>query len=565
MPYYYDKNIHKSFADFLCESIGCDGFKNICKESTAFESLVSPDFDNILLCPESKRERPYEIDIIKKSNSYYEINKFEIPKKISIKFGCELETCFVINCDEKSRSELDILRQSGLLDNKKLSSGTEWRKLIYFHLKNNIIPYLTPKFLSRFEYAYLFKVYHSSKYDVLLIDLKNGNIVEKGAKVDDYKTLIFEPDGSIHCYQDEVPKREASGDKVPKHDEIRVSCEIVTPVLDSIEDLALLYDGLFGNEKCSHSNSTMGFHVNVSAVDEKNETVKLSQGMLTELVYNWLPYEKKYYKKYRGEDAYYAQKIQGIFNDTEFIKSRIENITTIEDEPVNTSDLYQPYGLGIKTIVDWINYKKFLAITHHKNNNVIEFRMFGANVNKLKDFKHLLTYTTDAMSVFQSSLQNYCKNYIDILVDIQRHNLLYKYIKAPEVFESPKLIEGRNIYTIFWDLKDKYDGKIELGFYDESTFFGFGQKRIYVGQRLENAEDNIVYNKNFKVIVSFADPVSIYKKRFFLYDVTNIKTKVWTETGTIFKNPVEITLEEFSKHTKSFKEFFGGRYYDDED
>jgi hypothetical protein len=79
----------------------------------------------------------------------------------------------------------------------------------------------------------------------------------------------------------------------------------------------------------------MGFHVNVSAVDDKGETVKLSNGMLTELIYEWLPYERKHYKTYRGEGSDFAEKIFDYLNDSSYLVNQNTNILSIYDEKIN--------------------------------------------------------------------------------------------------------------------------------------------------------------------------------------------------------------------------------------
>jgi hypothetical protein len=160
--------------------------------------------------------------------------------------------------------------------------------------------------------------------------MRNGNIVSKNLKDEGYRTLIFEPDGSIKC--DKTQSKDEVGNV---YDSIPVPCEIVTPVLSSIEDLRILYEGLLPKHNdfpCNQSNPSMGFHVNVSAVDEKGKIVELTRGMFAELIYDWLPYEKKNYKSLRGEGSVYAKKIQDYINDDENIKLSGMLISNKNDE-----------------------------------------------------------------------------------------------------------------------------------------------------------------------------------------------------------------------------------------
>jgi hypothetical protein len=268
------KSKEETFESFVSKNLGCSqrfSVKNL-------KGLVNEEYDNILYCPEG-----YEIEIKNLHNTQYEFVTEKIPKFSSVypRFGCELEICFILNCKKDNREEIDKI-----LEGEKMSKhGIKWRNLMYYHLRNNIIPYLSKEFTNIYEFAYIKP--SSAKFDnALLINMISGEIINKTPEDDEYKTLIFEPDGTIECIKSQ--NKDSDGNI---YESIPISCEIVTPVLSSINDLKILYEGLIfkhNDYSCIQSGESMGFHVNVSAVNEKGKLVKLSQGMLSNLIYNWI-------------------------------------------------------------------------------------------------------------------------------------------------------------------------------------------------------------------------------------------------------------------------------------
>jgi hypothetical protein len=174
----------------------------------------------------------------------FKINK--VPKEIYIRYGCELETCFIMDCNSKGTDKSE---------SNELLSEENWTENVIEYLTLNIIPYLKKEFLNRFRYAFV-KGYHE-KYGVYL-DLKNGKVLSSELKdINEYETLVFSPDGSIECDDDTNA----------------IPCEIISPVLSSINEIKILYEGLM-TETCQQANRSMGFHVNVSAVDENEKMIK---------------------------------------------------------------------------------------------------------------------------------------------------------------------------------------------------------------------------------------------------------------------------------------------------
>ncbi len=505
MTTYHEYITSEPFEKFVSEAIGCE---NLSEEN--LKDILNPNFDNVLFCSKStKNIKGYEIDIKKLSENYYAINKTKVPKKIDIRFGCEFETCFILNCRENS---------------EKLKELFDWEELVYYHIKYNIVPYLSEEFLKLFRYAIILNGYADKKG--IYIDLKNGNIMGK-LNQENYRVLIFEPDASIQC---DI-----------KNDKITVSCEIVTPILQSIEELRILYEGLIPqNLECNQSNESMGFHVNVSAVDDKGEIVKLSNGMLTELIYEWLPYERKHYKTYRGENSFYAQKIfEFISNQYGYLTRETSNIGNIQnDNKLSDYDMFQKYGLGVKQIVNLINSVKKLSMTHHKNNNVIEFRIFNSNT----DINKLLSYTQDAIDVFNNAIQKYCNHPENTLVPIQMQNMLYKY-KINNIFFSSLYLNGSSELYDIWDTVKNLGGWIEALIYRPKIFGVFNQKSKYYRFDLPILTEIINKSGHTQVLISFPQPKTLFKE-YYVYDI--IKNK----GNYIVNNPVKISNLEAQKIIK---------------
>lgn len=474
------------------------------------KGLVNPDFDNILCLS------GYEVSIKRFQNTYqFNLNKIPSRTKLEIKFGCELETCFVINCKGKEviRQLKNILK---ITDNDNLqrqltkeSDGFLWARIVLFHLRTNIIPDLTENFLNKFTYAFIFESYHNKTG--IYIDLKTGEILATKLPEDSYKTLIFEPDGSIQC-------------DIDSEDTLPISCEIVTPILNSIEDLKLLYEGIV-SKTCNQSNKSMGFHVNISAV-KRGETkpITLTDTMLMELVYTYLPYEKKFYKDLRGENSYYAPKLKDYLNDKENFLKVQEKVLHLNNEPIDIDEYYTPYGLAIQELVTHISKVKQLAITNHKKINVIEFRVFPSKNN----IETLIQYTQDAINIFQTAMNNYCKNARKILSKIQSQNLLYKDITSEgpftyKEFTYNELIHIQIFKNILW--------------YNKKNFFGKKTKKYFHIWNLYKYTDYKIY-----AVLSFDIDE---KLQHYVYEITYVYNT--EEEKYVFSNPRPLTNEEFKE------------------
>jgi hypothetical protein len=489
------------------------------------KGLVNEEFDNILYSQEG-----YEIEIKNLRNGYYEFIKQEIPKTFDIfpRFGCELELCFILNCNKNDKEEIEKI-----LEGEKISkSGLKWRNLIYYHLKNNIIPNLTKKFTNIYKFAYI-KPSSTNFDNALLVDMISGKIVNKSYKDEEYKTLIFEPDGTIDCVKSKNKDLEGN-----IYDSIPIACEIVTPILSSIKDLKILYEGLIFSKNeysCIQSGESMGFHVNVSAVNEKGKIINLTQGMFSELIYNWIEYEKLNYKKLRGVDNNkFAQSLQNYINNEESIRLLSSNIKNKNNEEIKDSQLHEPYGLSMKYMINLLNNYKYLSMTHHKGGNVVEFRLF----NSVNDIDRLLSYTQDAIDIFINSIKRYCENPIDTIVQIQKNNLNFKYIDLQTPFENAMIYDSNtfDVYLFKRYLSIRGDSSLKLIYSEESKFWGFRKERIYhldlFSLIFDVAPISNKYDKTY-IVIYYEEADKYYR-----YDI-NFGDKIYAQ------NPIEITKSEF--------------------
>jgi hypothetical protein len=512
---------NETFESFVSGKLGCK--ENFSKQK--LKGLVNEEFDNILYCPEG-----YEIEIKNLHNGYYEFISSEIPKVSTIfpRFGCELELCFVINCGKDNKEEIEKI-----LEGEKITkSGLKWRNLIYYHLRNNIIPNLTKKFTNIFRFAYI-KPSSTNFDNAFLLDMISGKIVNKSYIDNEYKTLIFEPDGTIECIKSQ--NKDLDGNI---YETIPIACEIVTPILESVKDLKILYEGLiFKNNgySCVQNGESMGFHVNVSAVNEKGKIYNLTKGMFSELIYDWIKYEKINYKKLRGvENNKFSQSLQNYLNNEESIRLLSSNIKNKNGEEIKDSQLNEPYSLSMKYMIHLLNTYKYLSMTHHKGGNVIEFRLF----NSVNDIDTLLSYTQDAIDIFINAIKRYCKNPVDTIVKLQENNLKYKYIEFTTPFDKAMVYDSStfDVYLFKRYLSIRGDSSLKLIYSEESKFWGFMKERVYHLDLFSLIFDVAPISNKYSntYIVIYYDEIDKYYRYDIIFD-----DKIYIQ------NPIEITKKEF--------------------
>lgn len=342
-----------------------------------------------------------QVNLRKGENNFYEFEFIPLPVDFDLKYGCELETCFVLNCNVDKFNEFLAKKIKEKKDEKKnIEKRKKWEELIMFHIKNNLVPNFSKEFLKRFPYAYIM-AYHGKA--AIYIDLATGEEIFKSKEVDDYKSIQFAQDASVKC-----------GDTNNDDTSLTVHCEIISPILNDIQEIKLIYENLI-SENCNSSNSSAGYHVNVSIVEKTktensvHKTVKLTPGILFEICKQWYPFEKKHYTEYRGQGTYYAKNLSQIVDDIEIMKifSEKTDKTPINIEDINFSD--KKYGLRNLYYMKQI-YDKYTSLHIKPEHNVLEFRVFPSK-NKMD---LLVDYTKKALAIIRKSMQNVLENYEEI-------------------------------------------------------------------------------------------------------------------------------------------------------
>jgi hypothetical protein len=397
---YFQYRSDVSFEEFVVKSL-----KSIRKDIFPKKFTVK-DFKkiNLTLDPEILEnkftlENGYYVKIVKQENNYYEFIIEKIPESFNLLFGCELETCMNLDCNGDTyndfiKSELNLLRNNSMYNNLSVSDYVKtWQTLILFHLQINIIPYLSKAFLKRFRYAYVMgeQGFDSS---FLYIDLSNGAKISSSKDVDSYKTLQFVRDSSVKC-----------GDSNLKDKNTSVHCEIVSPILSSLSELKLLYDNII-NKTCNYSNSSAGFHVNISVIDQDKTPVKINPIFEMELFKNWYNFEEKYYKEYRGENNFFAQNVSLFVKDNYLVNLLYSKKS--EDSLISEEETLSEYGLKQLMYMTKTN-DKYNSI-YKKSDIILECRVFPSK----NDESLLLDYAKKALDVVKNSMSFYIKNYMNL-------------------------------------------------------------------------------------------------------------------------------------------------------
>ncbi len=406
-------------------------------------------------------------------NNFYEFEFNPLPTAFDLKYGCELETCFVLNCNVDQFNDFLAKKIKEKKDEKNYQEKKKkWEELIMFHIKNNLVPGFSKEFLKRFPYAYIM-AYHSEA--AIYIDLATGEEIFKSKEVDNYKSIQFAQDASVKC-----------GDTNFQDTSLTVHCEIISPILNDLQEIKLIYENLI-SESCNSSNSSAGYHVNVSIVEktDKNEkgsknepkTIKLTPGILFEICKQWYPFEKKHYTEYRGQGTVYAKNLSQIVDDNELMKVFYETTdnTTMSDEDIVVSD--KKYGLRNLFYMNQI-YDKFTSLHIKPEYNILEFRVFPSK-NKMDV---LIDYTKKALSIIRKSMQNVLEKYEEISYNY--NYLVTKYQPTDYIdFDSYKFKGSLRIYKklikMFEDVDDfiknfeRFSTVIETEELQKTTFLFF--------------------------------------------------------------------------------------------
>lgn len=391
---FYEHYIRKkeTFESFIANVINKSIGTKIKPEN--IKDVINSDFDNIFCV------RGYDVSFSPKGYAkdeevIYEFNFHKLEKASDIEFGCELEACFNLGCRKKERPNTEL--------------GDSWETDILYHLMVNITPYLSPEFISRFPTVFIAEIYDEKYKFGYLYSFFVGKVITRYIEdLNPYNTLILTTDGSIEC------------------DDQHVQCEIVSPILSSVDDLKLLLQGI-APKSCVKVNDSTGFHINVSAVNENGGTLRLPRCTITKILSQWIKYEEKHYKTLRPSfDARsHARPLNSIINDIYGPQAISRLIKRKDEKYISDKDYFDKQGLNIWLAYQAISINKTMSVSNVKNNSILEFRMFPART----DHDTLLDYVTDTLKIFKNGLDECC----ELNIDLQRQYLKYEYIDTPEI------------------------------------------------------------------------------------------------------------------------------------
>jgi hypothetical protein len=466
----------------------------------------------------------YDITIEREINDVefnFKISK--IPKKAKLRFGCELETCLMLNCKSdllkndkiiiKNRENLTKIRQKNNLDfdvknlifdkkkieKEELTKNELWVDMLITYLKYNIIPFLSNEFKTLFPYGYIALHPKNRKvnYEINFIDATVKPFYGKAS----FDQLIFTQDSSVRC-----------GDTNSEDENISIHCEIVSPILYDIEELEILYDNLI-SKICNYNDTSAGFHVNVSCVDENDEYINLTRAAISEMLPEWIKFESLNYVKFRGEEGTeYAEEIGPIVKKYDKYSSLVKN----KDGTPLTQKEYSDFSYLLNACVS----EKYRTI-FFKNINLVEFRIFPSKNTK----EDLISYTKDATKIFLKSVKRYIKNAPQIINNLQSHAKELSYD-----FEEIKSYNGPIIS--FYDLLANKKQFI-LASYHTEDLDTLTRKRMYKNPlyiiTISYIKDNVKYrryiydSKDKSCSVYLYDELSLEQVREIQFKINKIK------------------------------------------
>jgi hypothetical protein len=428
------KSFKKFIKDILNDKYGVkisDTKLNILNENIVNNILIIGDYEfNI----SRKSERKYEI-------SYYKINK---DKEVKFLFGCELETCILTQCS--NHNLLVKLNEYKDMENEKLVIEY-WVMLVKTYIENIIFKYTNDEFISKFRYGCII-VHPKNNIIDYIIDFKRKIIYKNKDEniINKYKYLIFTRDSSLVCGDNleayEFSKETMTKEKLQKNS---FHCEIVSPKLNDINDIIVLYQTLFKNS-CFKGNESSAFHVNISMLNNKNEKIYFSKGFLDCFLDLYEKYENKNYDKFRPYGSWYAKRIKeySLGYTYKNIKSIMNFKNSEEVENFNKNFLE-----GKKYYRSFIDFQdnpnaKYNSI-HTKEKYIMEFRLFPSEDDK----KILMNYVIDSIELLRKANEIYSETYNFYINRLQRLNL-----EIEITYEPLRYYEG---YVYYYDeYKDKF-------------------------------------------------------------------------------------------------------------
>ena len=380
-----------------------------------------------------------QITVTKLHEVVYDIQVTSLPTKIkTINIGCELEVCLDLYCTKQNKvllsDELSAFRLK--LDvNTEKQTETKWVRFLKFYIQDKIVPNLSEEFISRFPKARI-ALKPKSGHSDYTVNFKTGQISEDYKPIT-YNYIIFTRDASLVC-ADTILKPSELGIRDPVYRQT-LHCEIITPILDDIDDLKLLYTYIL-DSKCLDINDSQAFHVNVSLYDENDNPIYFTSGFINTFLNYFIPYEDK---RHRKENSY-STKLHTYMKY--YIFSKYKSMISLNSPKNKDKDfVFNNFVKGEEYFRSYVDLsEKYLSI-HAKSDTLLEFRLFPSHNN----YTNLLQYVLDCIKLLNDTNEDFRINYKQRLYKFQQLNLKTKIdYSLLNTYEGELYIEDEKFPTL---------------------------------------------------------------------------------------------------------------------
>lgn len=346
--------------------------------------------------------KDYEINILRQDVDMYKITIYKPDLSSSdFKFGCELETCLNLDCINPMTENITNL----YIKLKDTNDEKYWKELILIYIQKVIVKNASKEFKRLFPWMCV-AVRPKNKHFDYIINTSNGIVYDK-YDINFNRYITFTRDSSLVCGDSE--NRFPMNTYSPKKNTIH--CEIITPTMDSINNLKVLYDSIV-NPLCLNYNPSTSFHVNISFI----KPIYFSFGLCDEIIQNYKGFEVMNYRiKEDEEESKYALRlfdtmIENIIYDMGSIMYYGNKKTyRYESQKFLDDGYYRAY----------INFNEKYSSLYCKSNRLIEFRLFSSD----NEMSSLLEYLYQSISLLKDSYENYRNNFNMGFNELQKINL----------------------------------------------------------------------------------------------------------------------------------------------
>ena len=238
----------------------------------------------------------YEFNILKMDENRYKLMIYKpelsLTQKVSMsstllptddlfKFGCELETCLDLGCIKPMTREIKTLFR----ELKQTGKASRWAELILIYIQEVVIKNASPKFKESFRMICIATEPKSGLIDYV-INTSSGE-VKKNVMLNFNEHITFTRDSSLVCGDSKY--KSSKNTYTPS--KYSIHCEIITPTMNSINELEKIYKAIV-DFYCLEYNPSTSFHVNVSFV----KPIYFSFGLCDELIQNYKAFEERNYR-----------------------------------------------------------------------------------------------------------------------------------------------------------------------------------------------------------------------------------------------------------------------------